>query len=182
MPKKHKGGKYNEWLEPEKLILLEGWRRDGLDYDQIAHNMGIVRSTLSLWRTKFKDISDALKRGSEVSTYEIENALYKAAKGHFVEEVEIIETESDRFGKTITKQKRKRYIPPSVTAQIFILKNRRCDVWKDRQLNFSQNEGMLEALIDGLKETAPEEEVIETVDAETINPDQPEQLPGDNTA
>lgn len=148
-----KKGKYEEWQTPENLIRLEGWRRDGLDFDQIAKNMGISRSTLSLWREKFKDISDALKKGSEVSTYEVENALYKSALGHYVEEVEIIEHEDDQQRKTITKHKRRRYIPPSITAQIFILKNRRTDVWRDKQIiENTASQDKLNALIEAIKE------------------------------
>ena len=43
-------GKYQEWLEPDGLLLLEGWARDGLSDEQIAHNMGIVTSTLYDWK------------------------------------------------------------------------------------------------------------------------------------
>lgn len=150
--------KYEKWLEKENLIRIEGWRRDGLDYDQIAHNMGIGRKTLYVWRKKFEPIRNALKRGSEVSTYEIENALYESARGHYVEEVEIIETESERSGKTITKQKHRRYIPPSVTAQIFILKNRRSDWWRDSKVIEAKNDGQLPALIEGLKEPEKKDE------------------------
>lgn len=148
--------KYRKWLEKENLILLEGWRRDGLDYEQIAHNVGISRKTLSEWRVKYSAIGDALKRGNEVSTYEIENELYQSAKGRYVEEVEIVETESDRMGKTVTKTKRRKYIPPSVAAQIFILKNRRGDWWRDKQVIEQQSDGQLAALIDGLKDEKAE--------------------------
>ena len=34
-------GKYQEWLEPEGLLKIEGWARDGLTDEQIAHNMCI---------------------------------------------------------------------------------------------------------------------------------------------
>lgn len=148
-----KKGKYEEWQTPENLIRLEGWRRDGLDFDQIAKNMGISRSTLSLWREKFKDISDALKKGSEVSTYEVENALYKSALGHYVEEIDVIENEDNQGRKTVTKHKRRRYIPPSITAQIFILKNRRTDVWRDKQIiENTASQDKLNALIEAIKE------------------------------
>ena len=33
--------KIKDWLEKEKLVLLEGWSRDGLTYEQIAKNIGI---------------------------------------------------------------------------------------------------------------------------------------------
>lgn len=46
-------GKYEKWLEPEGLILLEGWVRDGLTEEQVAHNMGISRSTLNDYRSKY---------------------------------------------------------------------------------------------------------------------------------
>lgn len=38
-------GKYQKWLEPESLILLEGWARDGLTDKQIAKNIGILANT-----------------------------------------------------------------------------------------------------------------------------------------
>lgn len=55
-------GKFQEWLTPEGLLKIEGWARDGLIDEQIAKNMGISRSTLNVWKTKYPDISDALKK------------------------------------------------------------------------------------------------------------------------
>ena len=43
--------------------------------------MGISRSTLNEWSRKYSDISDALKKGREISDYIIENALFKSATG-----------------------------------------------------------------------------------------------------
>jgi transcriptional regulator with XRE-family HTH domain len=79
-------GKYEQWLTKEGLLLIEGWARDGLTDEQIAHNMGIRRSTLSEWKKKFPDISDALKRGKEVVDRQVENALLKRALGYQFEE------------------------------------------------------------------------------------------------
>ena len=150
-------GKYKKWQEPENLTLIQGWRRDGLSDEQIAHNMNINRTTLYDWLNKYTDIANAYKKGTEVSTYEIENAMYKSAVGHFVEEMEIIETETD-LGKTTTKKKHRRYIPPNTAAQIFILKNRRPDWWKDTRTIEAKNDGQLAALIDGLKEPESKDE------------------------
>ena len=69
----------DEWLEPDKLILLEGWSRDGLTQEQIAHNMGIGLTTLKEWRKKEPTIEATLKKGREVADYEVENALFKNA-------------------------------------------------------------------------------------------------------
>lgn len=96
-------GKYEEWLEPEGLLLLEGWARDGLTDEQIANNIGISRSTLAEWKKKYGDISDTLKKGKEVVDYQVESALLRNA------------------------------IKGDTTAQIFWLKNRRPDKWRDKR-------------------------------------------------
>ena len=74
-------GKYQRWLEPDGLTLLEGWARDGLTDEQIAHNMGISTATLYDWKNKFQDISEALKKGKEVVDIQVKNALLKRALG-----------------------------------------------------------------------------------------------------
>jgi len=80
-------GKYHEWLTPEGLIKLEGWARDGLSDEQIAHNIGITKTTLYDWKKRYPDFSAALKRGKEVVDREVENALYKRAVGFEYEEI-----------------------------------------------------------------------------------------------
>ena len=92
----------NEWLEKDKLILLEGWSRDGLTKDQIAKNMGIGRTTLFEWEKKEPNITNALKKGREVVDFEVENALLKSA------------------------------LEGNVTAQIFWLKNRKQLQWREK--------------------------------------------------
>ncbi len=127
-----KKGKYEEWLQPDKLILLQGWRRDGLRYDQIAHNIGINEATLYEWVKKYDKIAEALKKGEEVCIFEVENALYKAAIGYDVTETEKIETEMPDGTVATQKRAKRRHIPPSVGAICFILKNRRSDKWQDK--------------------------------------------------
>lgn len=73
--------KFEKWRTPEGLTKLAGWARDGLTDEQISHNIGISRSTLNVWKTKFSDISDTLKKEKEVADYEVENALFNRAKG-----------------------------------------------------------------------------------------------------
>ena len=94
--------KINEWLEKDNLILLEGWARDGLTFEQIANNIGVNVVTLREWRKKEPTISTALKKGREVVDYEVENALLKSA------------------------------LEGNTTAQIFWLKNRRKMQWRDK--------------------------------------------------
>ena len=55
-------GKYQKWLEPEGLLLIEGWARDGLTDEQISENMEISASTLYEWKKKYSEISEVLKK------------------------------------------------------------------------------------------------------------------------
>lgn len=118
-------GKYEYWLTPEGLLKLEGWARDGLTDEQIAQNMGIGNRTLYEWKQKYPQISQSLKRGKEVVDRQVENALLKRALGYKYDEVTI---EKGVETKRVTKE-----VVPDTTAQIFWLKNRRPDKWKDKQ-------------------------------------------------
>lgn len=121
-------GKYEKWLEPEGLTLLEGWARNGLNDEQIAHNVGISRSTLKEWKLKHPAISAALKRGKEVIDLEVENALLKSALGFTYDEVVTEESDNGIKKRVTTKM-----ALPNVTAQIFWLKNRRPEQWREKQ-------------------------------------------------
>ena len=94
-------GKYQEWIEPEGLLKLEGWARDGLTDEQISSNMGITTSTLYVWKNKYSEISEALKKGKEVVDRQVENALLKRALGYRYDE---ITTEGGVETKRVTKE------------------------------------------------------------------------------
>lgn len=133
-------GKYEQWLTEEGLLQLEAWARNGLTDEQIAANMGITRSTLNEWKKKYSDISDTIKRGKDIVDIQVENALLKRALGYTY-----IETTQERVDdydphtglktgshmevtKTVTKE-----VQPDTTAQIFWLKNRKPDTWRDKR-------------------------------------------------
>lgn len=76
-------GRYQKWLENENLVLLEGWKRNGLTDEQIAGNMGISVNTLNKWKQRFVQIRQALKIGHESANYAVERKLFqKAMKGN----------------------------------------------------------------------------------------------------
>jgi len=126
-------GKYHDWITEEGVLKIEGWARDGLTDEQIAHNIGIARTTLYDWKNKYPNITDALKRGKEVIDRQVENALLKRALGYEYEEEKIIR-EKNGNGKDIMKREIfKRKAQPDTTAQIFWLKNRKPKEWRDKQ-------------------------------------------------
>lgn len=124
-------GKYQEWLEPEGLLKIEGWARDGLTEEQIAENMGVTRETLRVWKNKYSVISATLKRGKEVVDRQVENALLQRALGYEYTETTreyIPELGEMHVTKEVTKQ-----VAPDTTAQIFWLKNRKPQEWRDKR-------------------------------------------------
>lgn len=116
-------GKYEQWLTPEGLTKIQGWARDGLTDEQIAHNIGIATGTLYAWKNKYNEISEALKEGKEVVDRMVENALLKRALGYEYEEITY---ECGKETKRVKKQ-----VVPDTTAQIFWLKNRKPNNWRD---------------------------------------------------
>ena len=128
-------GKYGAWIAPEGLLKIQGWARDGLSDKQIAHNIGITQTTLYEWQKRFPELSETLKKGKEVVDREVENALLKRAMGYeYTEVTQEPVTDKDtgvtemRVTKRVTKQ-----IVPDVTAQIFWLKNRKPEEFRDKR-------------------------------------------------
>lgn len=134
-------GKYEYWLTPDGLLKLEAWARDGLTDEQVAANAGITAKTLYEWKKQYGEICEALKRGKEVIDIEVENALLQKAMG-FKETVkkaikvkEVLYQDGKRKSEKehIEYADEEVYVPPDTTAQIFWLKNRRPDRWRDKQ-------------------------------------------------
>lgn len=119
-------GKYEYWLTKEGLTLLEGWARDGLVDAQLAHNIGISTCTLYEWKRRFPKIGEALKKGKEIVDIEVENALLKRALGYSYTETMTEESDDGTKYRETTK-----FVPPDTTAQIFWLRNRKPEKWRN---------------------------------------------------
>ncbi|GEK38888.1 transposase [Lacticaseibacillus casei] len=169
-------GKYQEWQTPEKMALIEGWARDGLTDEQIAHNIGIKRPTLYDWKKKYSDISDALKRGKEVVDQMVAGSLVKRALGMTITNTtykmvpirdDVLEAKRARWRnehqidhpeftrkelvqasienvptyEKIPIMVNENELAPDTSAQIFWLKNRKPELFRDqafKQLNEAQ--------------------------------------------
>lgn len=125
--------KIEDWITPEKLILLTGWCMDGYTEEEIAKKMGISKTLLYNWKNKNVDIMNALKKGKEICDYEVEQNLYKSTKDHIVEVTKkqiVKDKDGEKQYITITEQ----VIPANVTAQLSWLNNRRREKWSNRQV------------------------------------------------
>jgi len=133
--------KYKEWLEGDKLILLEAWARDGLSDEQIAKNMGIAKSTFYEWKDKYSEFSNSLKRNKEIVDIEVENAMHKKALGYDVPIKKAFKVKETIYenGKKIKETEKIEYaeetmhIPADTTAQIYWLKHRQREKWGEKE-------------------------------------------------
>ena len=118
----------SKWEEvKEKLVLVEGWARDGLIDEQIANNLGISKTTFYKFKDEHSELSELLKKGKEVVDYQVENALLQNA------------------------------LEGNVTAQIYWLNNRKPKQWKNKRENIESNSEEItkvEQLLNKIKEEA----------------------------
>lgn len=135
-------GKYADWITDDGLLLLRGFARDGFTDKEIAEKkIGVSERTFTDWKNRFPSISSALKGGRIPADYEVEDSLHKSATGFIIKLKKPIKLKTKKQLKdkgTIEEEhieyaEEEIYIPPQVSAQIFWLKNRRTDKWRDKR-------------------------------------------------
>lgn len=114
--------------------------------------MNIAPSTLYEWKKKFPEISESLKKGKEIVDYEVENALLKRALGFKIKRtVQKVTKDGD-----VVDTEEEVYYAPDVTAQIFWLKNRRPDIWREKQDKQVEDYSKVDELLEKLEKEALE--------------------------
>lgn len=116
-----------------KLTMLGATDKDLADFFEVSEG------TINAWKKKQIEFFKALKKGKLTADAEVAMKLYKRASGYKYDEVSYEKIQLDVDGKENIKTelyKKKvitKEVAPDVTAQIFWLKNRQKDKWKDRQ-------------------------------------------------
>ncbi len=116
-------------FQAEKLCRL------GATDKEMADFFNVSKSTLNLWKLEHEDFSDSIKKGKIIADANVADSLYKRAIGYEHEEDKIFLSE----GQPLIVPTIKHY-PPDSTACFFWLKNRKPEVWRDKQdVNVSGN-------------------------------------------
>lgn len=130
--------KYDDLDIETRLPEIEQMARDGYRDEDIAKKLGVSRQTIHAWKGKYEDFAEALRKGKEVVDAEIENKLLDNARGYtFWEETqELVKERNEQTGRIEevlkTVKRVKKHIKGDTTAQIFWLKNRKPDAWRDK--------------------------------------------------
>jgi len=133
--KKNPGGRPTKKDDLNFTIACNLAKR-GLTLSEIAETIEVVESTIYLWLSKDKKFSEAIKEGKKVADSRVTNSLYKRANGYKYKEVKEESISIDHEGVKIPGKKitiTTKEIAPDVTAQIFWLKNRIPQEWRDKQ-------------------------------------------------
>lgn len=129
---------YHEYV-PAQVEMLA---KEGLNNKQIAKSLGIGEKTFYEWLEKYPQLSHSLKKYRGLADIEVENALYRNAVGYNYKEQAVTNR-----GEVVTVQK---YHSPNTTAQIFYLKNRMPDRYKDKvehELTLAEDIGQMAFMI-----------------------------------
>jgi len=107
--------------QAEKLALLGATDVDLADFFEVSIN------TIGNWKVSYPEFLGALKSGKEQADDRVERSLYQRAVGYSYDAVHF-----SSFQGTVTETPYREHCPPDTTAQIFWLKNRRPEQWRDK--------------------------------------------------
>lgn len=150
-------GLFENWITKDGLLTLEGWARDGLNDEQIAHNIGIATGTLYEWKNRFPELAEAIKKGKRPVDVQVENALYRSALGFKQKIRKPIKLRRKDGSEYIDYGEEEIYVPPNITAQIFWLKNRKPEFWRDKPVAPVKAQENDDGFLKALEGTAPED-------------------------
>lgn len=108
--------------QAEKLCALGATDEDLADFFEVG-----IR-TIANWKSQHEDFLHALKGGKVQADDRVERSLYQRAVGYSFDSEKVFNNRGE-----IVRAKTREHVPPDVTAQIFWLKNRRKDDWRDKQ-------------------------------------------------
>lgn len=131
---------YEKYVEGKEELIIASCRA-GATNETLAKCLGVGLTTFKrILKLEPERMQKLLKEGKQEADYKVESALFKRACGYDYEETETIVSVDKEGNATPTKvRKIKRHVPGDVTAQIYWLKNRKPDEWKDR--NFIVHQG-----------------------------------------
>jgi len=125
--KKRAGGRPSAFKQ-EYIELAYNYCLLGSTDSQLAEFFNVAESTLNLWKKKFPEFADSLKRGKTVADAKVAGSLFSRATGYSCPEAKVNVVDGEVVITDVVK-----HYPPDATSIIFWLKNRQPDKWRDKQ-------------------------------------------------
>lgn len=127
-PKRESAGRPSEY-KPEYAAVAKKLCELGATDSDLAHAFEVSRSTIFTWRATHPDFLDACEVGKQAADDRVVRSLYERANGYSYDSCKIF-LPKDAPAPVIVPYVE--HVPPSDTAAIFWLKNRRPKEWRDR--------------------------------------------------
>jgi hypothetical protein len=115
---------YNAKTYPQQAKFLAS---RGATQEELAECFGVSTRTFKYWLVRHPELYAAVQGGNDVFNPRVERALAERAIGYWIDEEEEVVIN----GKVARVIRRKKFIPPDVTAGIYWTKNRMKDRWSD---------------------------------------------------
>lgn len=108
--------------QARKLCLLGATDADMADFFDVSE------STINNWKQEHPEFLESLKSGKMEADAAVAQSLYRRALGYEHDAIKIMAYEGHSWEHAYTEK-----YAPDTTAAIFWLKNRRPDLWRDKQ-------------------------------------------------
>lgn len=171
-----------DYLTEEGLTHLTALKRRGLSDAEIAKSVGISLTTFKNWKSRYKEIKEAIKHGKYVADSQVENALFLSAVGHVKKVPTILKDKTTGIplvkkksgeiglmtgeeGEEVMQYEDLQYFKPDVKAMIFYLTNR---CFKDWRMNRTDSTEEGKGLSPGVVEVVVRNEGLEELERKAI--------------
>jgi len=112
-----------EYVEQaRKLCQLGATDRELADFFDVAE------FTINRWKLRYPDFCASIKVGKDAADDRVEASLYRKAVGYSFDSEKVFQNSGEIVRAAVVE-----HVPPSDTAAIFWLKNRRRAEWRDKQ-------------------------------------------------
>jgi DNA-binding XRE family transcriptional regulator len=119
--------------QAEKLSLM------GATDMQMADFFDVSEQTFNAWKHRHPKFLESIKVAKEVADKNVERSLYRKAMGYEFESEKVFCNDG-----SVTRVPIREIVPPSDTACIFWLKNRKSAEWRDRHEHTGKDGGPIQ--------------------------------------
>lgn len=129
---------------------------------EMAGFFSVSERTFNTWKKYYPEFLQSIKRGKTVADANVASKLYSRAIGYDYNELHI----EKKGRKVVSRKTQNKHMAPETTAQIFWLKNRQPDKWRDRFDNKITGDITLKSELDKLSE----EELMRIINNGPLHP------------
>lgn len=96
---------------------------------EMADLFNVSEQTLNTWKKHYPEFLESIKKGKTIADAGVALKLFKRAVGYDYEELHV----EKKGRKVVLRRTVNKHMPADTTAQIFWLKNRQPEKWRDKQ-------------------------------------------------